>query len=61
MAQGLDALSAARSAVFLHGAAGDRLAEQLGDAGLLASDLADGLPQVRAGLLGTAAAPRSLK
>lgn len=61
MAQGLDALSAARSAVFLHGAAGDRLAEQLGDAGLLASDLADGLPQVRAGLLGTADAPRSLK
>jgi len=61
MAQGLDALSAARSAIFLHGVAGDRLGEWLGDAGLLATDLADSLPRARAELLGTAAAPRSLK
>ncbi|HEY8515761.1 MAG TPA: NAD(P)H-hydrate dehydratase [Candidatus Binatia bacterium] len=47
LAQHLEPYDAARLAVFLHGAAGDRLAERLGDAGLLASELADELPLVR--------------
>jgi NAD(P)H-hydrate epimerase len=47
LAQGLAPYDAARVAVFLHGRAGDRLALQLGDAGLLASELADELPGAR--------------
>ena len=47
LAQGLAPYDAARVAVFLHGRAGDRLALQLGDAGLLASELADELPCAR--------------
>jgi hydroxyethylthiazole kinase-like uncharacterized protein yjeF len=47
LAQGVPAYDAARLAVFLHGHAGDRLALQLGDAGLLASELADELPRAR--------------
>lgn len=50
LAQGLDAWDAARLAVHLHGRAGDRLSEQLGDAGLLATELADELPRARAEL-----------
>ncbi len=61
LAQGLEALAAARSAVFLHGAAADRLSSQLGDAGLLATDLADSLPFTRAALLRAAGAARSWK
>ncbi len=47
LAAGLAAEAAAFSAAWLHGAAGERLAERLGDAGLLARELADALPEVR--------------
>ncbi|MFP6663527.1 MAG: NAD(P)H-hydrate dehydratase [Deltaproteobacteria bacterium] len=47
LAQGLAPFDAARYAVWLHGAAGDRLARRYGDAGLLASELADELPLTR--------------
>ena len=52
LAQGLAPYDAARLAVFLHGRAGDRLAQRLGDAGLLASELADELPATRRELAG---------
>ena len=47
LAQGLAPGAAAKLGVFLHGTAGDILRERLGDAGLLASDLPDTIPQVR--------------
>ncbi|NNJ08794.1 NAD(P)H-hydrate epimerase [Chloroflexales bacterium ZM16-3] len=45
IAQGLPAFDAAALAVFLHGAAGARVREALGEAGTLASDLLPQLPQ----------------
>jgi len=50
LCQGLAPYDAARLGVFLHGLAGDRLAERLGDAGLLASELADEIPPARRAL-----------
>lgn len=47
LAQGLAPFDAARAGVYLHGAAGDAVRERLGDAGLLASDLPDGLAIAR--------------
>jgi NAD(P)H-hydrate epimerase len=47
LAAGLEAETAAVAATFLHGAAGERLEGDLGDAGLLASELADAIPRVR--------------
>jgi NAD(P)H-hydrate epimerase len=47
LAQGLAPFSAARLGVYLHGTAGDALRERFGDAGLLASDLPDGLAVAR--------------
>jgi hydroxyethylthiazole kinase-like uncharacterized protein yjeF len=47
LAQGLAPFDAARLGVYLHGAAGDAARERLGDAGLLASDLPDGLASAR--------------
>ncbi|MEW6271904.1 MAG: NAD(P)H-hydrate dehydratase, partial [Thermodesulfobacteriota bacterium] len=47
LAQHLPPYDAARLGVFLHGSAADRLALRLGDAGLLASELADELPLAR--------------
>ncbi|MEO8191545.1 MAG: NAD(P)H-hydrate dehydratase, partial [Acidobacteriota bacterium] len=47
LAAGLSAEDAAIAAVYLHGAAGDRLAVTLGDTGMLARELADALPQTR--------------
>lgn len=44
LAQGLEPFAAASAGVFLHGAAGDRLARELGRAGALASDVARALP-----------------
>jgi len=44
LAQGCDAEDAAALAAFVHGAAGDRLAERRGDTGLLAGELAEELP-----------------
>ncbi|MFM8411873.1 MAG: NAD(P)H-hydrate dehydratase, partial [Alphaproteobacteria bacterium] len=50
LAQGLDPFAAARLGAFLHGLAGDRVAARSGDAGLLASELADEIPLARAAL-----------
>ena len=47
LAQGLDPFAAARLGVYLHGLAGEQVRERLGDAGLLASDLPDGLAMGR--------------
>ena len=47
LAQGLDPFAAARLGVYLHGLAGDGVRERFGDAGLLASDLPDGLAMAR--------------
>ncbi len=47
LAQGLDPFAAARLGVYLHGVAGESVRERLGDAGLLASDLPDGLAIAR--------------
>lgn len=47
LAQGLAPFDAARLGVYLHGLAGDAVRERLGDAGLLASDLPDGLAIAR--------------
>ena len=47
LAQGLAPFDAARLGVYLHGAAGDGIRERYGDAGLLASDLPDGLALAR--------------
>lgn len=46
LAQGLRPEAAVPCAVFLHGLAGDRLAERLGDRGTLASDIAKEIPKV---------------
>ena len=47
LAQGLDPERAAIAAAYLHGLAGEILAETLGDAGLLSGELADALPAAR--------------
>ena len=47
LAQGLQPYAAARLGVYLHGTAGDGVRERFGDAGLLASDLPDGLAIAR--------------
>jgi ADP-dependent NAD(P)H-hydrate dehydratase / NAD(P)H-hydrate epimerase len=44
LAQGLAPFDGARLGVYLHGVAGEVVAERIGDAGLLASDLPDALP-----------------
>ena len=43
LAQGLSPFAAARLGVYLHGLAGDAARERFGDAGVLASDLPDGV------------------
>lgn len=45
LAQGLSSFEAARIAVFLHGLAGDRVSLIKGEQGILASDVADALPE----------------
>ncbi len=47
LAQGLPPYAAARLGVYLHGLAGEQVRERLGDAGLLASDLPDGVATAR--------------
>jgi NAD(P)H-hydrate epimerase len=47
LAQGLDPFAAARLGVYLHGLAGEQVRERFGDAGLLASDLPDGIAASR--------------
>jgi len=46
VAQGLEPFDAAALAVYLHGRAGEKVRDELGDAGLLAGDLLPALPQV---------------
>ena len=50
LAGGLAPREAAVAGAWLHGAAAERLAPSLGDAGLLAHEVADAIPVVRAGL-----------
>jgi NAD(P)H-hydrate repair Nnr-like enzyme with NAD(P)H-hydrate dehydratase domain len=50
LAGGLPVERAAVAAAYLHGAAGEWLSGSLGDAGLLAHELADALPLARAAL-----------
>ena len=59
--KGLDPFAAARLGVYLHGAAGESVRERLGDAGLLASDLPDGLAIARKRLATLAERRRSGK
>ena len=47
LAQGVAPFAAARLGVYLHGVAGDSVRERFGDAGLLASDLPEGLAVAR--------------
>ena len=47
LAQGVAPFAAARLGVYLHGVSGEAVRERLGDAGLLASDLPDGLAVAR--------------
>ncbi len=54
LAQGLSPFDAARVGVYLHGAAGEIARERLGDAGVLASDLPDGLAVARKRLVAMA-------
>src|SRR3954451_13788845 len=54
LAQGLDPFDAARLGVYLHGTAGEGVRERFGDAGLLASDLPDGLATARKRLVAMA-------
>jgi len=46
IAQGSEAYAAAVTGVYVHAAAGRRIAERLGDSGLLASDLLGEIPLV---------------
>lgn len=50
LAQGMSARDAARLAVYVHGAAGDRAARRFGTDGLIASDVIDELPAAIAAL-----------
>ena len=50
VAGGLPVEDAGAAAAWLHGAAGERLARTLGDAGLLAAEVADAVPRVRRSL-----------
>ena len=59
LAQGLAPFDAARLGVYLHGAAGDAGRERFGDAGMLASDLPDGLASARKRLAGLAERKRT--
>ncbi|ORJ63043.1 NAD(P)H-hydrate dehydratase [Geothermobacter hydrogeniphilus] len=52
LAQGLDSFAAARLGVYLHGAAADRLRCRIGDAGMLAGELAAEIPPTRQALKG---------
>jgi len=57
LAQGLDRFAAASCGVYLHGMAGERVRESLGDAGLQASDLLLELPRAIHELKSQASAP----
>ena len=50
LAAGIDAERASVAAVYIHGLAGELLARELGEAGLLSGELADALPLARRAL-----------
>ena len=54
LAQGLEPFAAARLGVYLHGLSGDAGRDRFGDAGLLASDLPDGIALARKRLVALA-------
>ena len=58
LARGMEPADAAIAAAWMHGAAAERLARGLGDAGLLAAELADAVPATRRRLLEGAATLR---
>jgi len=49
LAAGISPLATAQTGTYLHGAAGDRAAQERGEIGLLARDLIDAIPRVLAG------------
>lgn len=51
LAQGCPPLEAAVAGVYLHGAAGDLVSRELGDAGVLAGEVAEALPRARRAVL----------
>ena len=53
LSQGLSLQTAASLGVFLHGAAGDRVRSELGDSGMVASDLLPEIPRVTRDLRGS--------
>lgn len=59
LAQGLSAFEAAALAVYLHGAAADRLAAKMGSSGLLAGDLLGVIPEVAEALRSEAATSKT--
>ncbi|MEP6638822.1 MAG: NAD(P)H-hydrate dehydratase [Chloroflexota bacterium] len=61
LAQGLEPFAAACLGVYLHGLAGDAGRDRFGDAGMLASDLPDGIPLARKRLVALAERKRATK
>jgi hydroxyethylthiazole kinase-like uncharacterized protein yjeF len=57
LAQGLPPAEAAACGVFLHGTAGELLCKEMGDAGVLASDVLAALPRARLDVLGQTPQP----
>ena len=53
LAQGLSSFHAAAAAAYIHGAVGERLREELGDAGAAASDILPLIPRVLKDLRGS--------
>lgn len=53
LGQGAEPYEAAVAGVYLHGAAGERAGKKLGNAGLLAAEIADHIPPFRAQITGT--------
>ncbi len=53
LARGLDPLDAACAAVYIHGLAGDILKQEIGDTGLLATEVADRIPAAIVSLRGS--------
>jgi hypothetical protein len=52
LAQGMEPGEAAACGVFLHGTAGELLRKEMGDSGVLASDVLEALPRARLDVLG---------